>query len=398
MISIELQACSVELLHVDPWEDIVRTSWQDSTASTASDENTAVDLCEILKLDTSVGELAGVVLNLTVPLLIKEVIASMRDLTVWAHTSRAGDLENVWPIHESVDSADLIGIKALAKKLEGEAKEGSSKDDLRQNLPLSYMTTFTSRFSIRSLVGLIRYFDYLNMHDQCGVMLGKVLNELSDKLSDVLIGIGVEVGRLLEVLRAQDLCPEFSPGSSLVARGGTENYIVVALQAPLALRAQIVEHRVLQLSDDLIEVMRHPMVWTLPLHHKVCMEISSTYAGWKSVIAKWNCWLAQSDLWKPVIDLVNAQIGIGRLVLPCTDEVCPFEEECTRRLQNEATGVPCPRHLRLSPHDTQGLFKKHKVSLNAYEVDVRDHVEASSKLKDYWLHELGQTRVYLELG
>ena len=54
---------------------------------------------------------------------------------------------------------------------------------------------------------------------------------------------------------------------------------------------------------------------------------------WRGIYSKRSCWIAQADLWNPLLRLIINEIGGTKDLLPCADGSCPFEKDASLRLE-----------------------------------------------------------------
>ena len=361
----------VAAIHVDNWQKLIRSAWLTSRPQTDPKD---ISMLEILKIDTPVSEMAGIVVRMKVPILIREIITSMRDHVIWARTSRVDDLTKCWEIVEDIDDKQYRLIKRLAIDLEDEVAKGNPQDSYRKHLPLSYMTTFTMRISIRSAIKLSGYLRDLG--EQCPGIKGP-LHQTAVKLTMILQNNLIPVCKdLIDSIKVPDYCPYLQR----MENGRQGDVISVAIAAPIALRAQVVRHRELQVVDTLRGVIRLPNAWAKPIGKTISMQISAPVSVWKSIVAKRNCWLAQSDLWKPILQVVNGHLDKQELTLPCSDGTCPYDGDCAQRINKKDPGLPCPRNALLNP-----TCRKHIVAgFPNYVRDSVNYIRESKRPEIFW--------------
>jgi hypothetical protein len=182
-----------------------------------------------------------------------------------------------------------------------------------------------------------------------------VFNQLSKIGMDV---VGSGYWDVYNTIKFQDIVPAYkmiesiSHSTELSKQASSHNHTTVTVDIPLSLRAQLIRHRTISVVDNLLDLMM--MDGVLSTAHSVLMtvEVSASNYVWESIISKRNCWVAQVDLWKPLIDEVNKHIHTKELILPCNNGVCPYSGDCVERLKGSDPGVPCPRHaLLMDGHD-----------------------------------------------
>ena len=125
----------------------------------------------------------------------------------------------------------------------------------------------------------------------------------------------------------------------------TEYTTIIQARVPISLRAQLVRHRNLHFVDNFYYQLTEPDILLADLSWHVEMEISAPNDVWKSVISKRSCWIAQADLWKPILDKFDEGF------LPCADGKCPYVKDAELRFTDADPGVPCPRYANLYHKD-----------------------------------------------
>lgn len=377
MIKINKKPIDIKLISFDDWKMILTAGWQNSRPNAEG-----VDFFEVLKIDTPVSELAGFVAEFTVPILFREIICSARDHIVWARTSRVDNLTEEWNIVE--DAFEHGPIKRLAEILEEEAKT-TAQDIFRQNLPLSYMTSFTARLSIRSALKLIKYFNYIGSYS---TELKASAYKLSGLLEWELVTQGIPVKELLPIIKMDEYCPPTRREPPEAHFIETPDHLIIEGNYSIMLRSQIIRHRLLHVVDDLAMYFTEPDVWSTPISAKMHMSIGATRQTWKSIISKRMCWLAHSSIWSDIInDVSRVDNHSIETLIPCSDGVCPYNEDCKQRIVKNDPGLPCPRQIVLGDKLNATMAKKNfdKVKLLR---NMSDYAVFSNRPIDYWAKEI----------
>jgi hypothetical protein len=304
------------------------------------------DLGKILELDIPVNELTDIVVECYVPILIREIICSMRDHRVWARTSRVDDLTK-WDIWEGCDE-NISSIKISGLYVDMMNSKGKSdQDDYRMCLPISYMTKFTLCLSLRSYMKLCVYFHHIAMEaaisgDPISELFAEVRDELVNVLDDQCRNL-VRSGKVKYV----ELCPIPNrwPGHGSKRWGDS---ITVADIVPLALRAQIIRHRTFLVTDSLRKFFSFDKL-TSTIKTLMDVQITTTVEVAKEIVSKRSCWISQTDIWLPIIEKMNSALSneVEIVALPCDDGTCPYERDNQLRIEGKDPGVPCPMYSEL---------------------------------------------------
>jgi hypothetical protein len=277
-------------------------------------------------------------------ILEREVWAAPRNHVVWARTSHVDDpLKFVVPAGLASPRHDELRLSMIADR-----DAGASQDEWRTHLPIVSETAWTTRVSLRDLVKVGEYFNYLGT---------KVVDRnLSTRLVDVSSGIfGVVVEafevepELLGQMRQSYSRVKFLNEEPVAADGAsaeTAGHLAFKLRVPIWLRAQIVRHRPLLFVDDFFDAIVGPRVRDATIGDEVTMELAATRSYWQSVLEKRSCWILQDEIrgkrdpWQMIID----RFGFSEDMLPCRDGKCPYFQDAKMRLVGLDPGVPCPEY------------------------------------------------------
>jgi hypothetical protein len=266
---------------------------------------------------------------------------------------------------------------------EGKAA-GQSQDEWRSFLPVTSLTSWTSRINFRDLVKLTKYFGYLVERLPIGAVgaNGGVGNfHVSMRLLDTheellkLVDLFTNSRQATErAVRSYSMI-KFLHEGEVVARPPKEqrdelghfikeppdetDFLLIPLVGiPLWLRAQIVRHRGILFRDDFfIKVLTHPGALMTSIGEPLTMELAVTKEFWRTIMAKRSCWIAQDTLstgkdpWQVIVD----QHGWTPDMLPCADGKCPYALDAGLRLTPADPGAPCPRYLTINAID-QGPY------------------------------------------
>lgn len=338
---------SIKLVHADNWQEMVKSAWLFSRPFLKDDE---VDFNQILKIDTPVSEIPGVVLELQVPILFREVLCNSRDHVAWAQTSRNTDLLSKWEVIDNLGLTDTSAICNLYESMIEESKN-SHQDEYRKDLPLGYMTGLTMRISLRTLFKYIKFFQYLQMNYPPVEMASL---KMVEQLTKVVRDLGIDDKEVLKFIKFQDLVPEMKHQDIENAVVHSTNHTVIKVLIPISLRAQLIRHRVISVVDNLLEFIKNDRVWSTPISAMMDVEISASNSIWKSLVGKRIGWIAQSDLWSPITNAIIASGNIEEFMMDLS-EGYPYAGDNWERIKGTDPGVPDPLHLL---ELTDGEFKQ----------------------------------------
>lgn len=323
-------------------------------------------------IDAPVNDFPAVTLGIECTIAEREVFVTFRDHVMWARTSRVDNpLEYVVDEHFDPEEFEYFRKAMLVLK-----EQGDSQDEYRLDLPLIAMTSFTCQISARTLIKIWHTFNDLcddAMDDRLYAMYGKAATELMK----IIEHIGYKDAT--RSIRPVEAFPDIENG----AGGRVGDMLTVYIpDAPIALRAQVIRHRSLFVKDMMRDILNKAHKFSIG--QRVPIQISADIDTWRGIISKRQCWLAQHDLWKPVVDQVAMTMG-NMHMLPCSAKtglaICPYNEDAELRYTSADPNPPCPMHAYLTDAD----FTDHKE--DALEMVERDNRPA------FWYSIIASTRV-----
>ena len=220
-------------------ENIIEKSWSGDTrhlsdvAWVGSRHNDGTKLTDILKNDLPVNDIPSVVLSITSTIAEREVITSFTDHVMWARTSRVDD-----PLDFTVDEVfkNTLDVGLIKKQMKRMKQKNLRQDDYRLLLPLSAMTTYMIRISLRSLVKLGLVFSDLSgkMYvDEYCMLFANACVSIDD--FSTLIMPPEQYDSMLESYST----PKLFPNISNMESGCVGDVIVATLEAPFSLRTYL---------------------------------------------------------------------------------------------------------------------------------------------------------------
>jgi hypothetical protein len=370
-MTYEYVDCEVDCVK-KPDLHLIRRAWILSRPN-----ETDPDISKILEIDVPVNELTDIVVECYVPILIREIICSMRDHRVWAQTSRVQDLTK-WDIWKGCDdNVSTIKLSGLYVDMMNAKKINSDQDDYRMYLPISYMIRFTLCLSLRSYMKLCVYFHNIAMEaaisgDQIAALFEEVREKLVNVVDDTCQRL-VKSGKVKYV----ELCPipNTWPGPGSKRWGDS---ISVAEEVSIALRAQIIRHRMFFVTDSLRKFFSFDKLVS-PISTIMDVQITTTVEIAKEIVSKRSCAIAQSDLWESIIQRMNQALSgeSEKPILPCNDGTCPYERDNQLRIEGKDPNPPCPRYSNLYKVPYKEEWRK--TAINYF---------SKRSTKKFWLDEI----------
>jgi hypothetical protein len=357
---MKLVPIKVDILDLSNWRSILKQ------ARELTRPNSTEPPEELLKLDAPIGDLPSVVLCFQAPILLREVITSFRDIGVWSQSTRVLDL-NKWDVVHGISGQEQLAIHAHHATYLKELQT-KPQDQARMWLPTAHVSKFVVRMSLRTLVKLYRYFNELmdyatgsakdvaaEMSDELYRVQLKIYSELDTDValseyleSEQQIIHGIRSIPFLEgLIKAINYVEVLHPLTDAFGTKGDKDTISICTTMSIAMRAQIIRHRMFQVADDFKLLFKCDNILATPIREEIRVKITASASVWREVARTRNCWLAQGELWAPILREVNKYLGDENLPLPCSDGTCSYHAECMKRINCEEPGLPCPRHILL---------------------------------------------------
>lgn len=349
--------------------DAIKTAWRLSRDVTQD-----TSLHEIIMNDVPVLEMAvGTFLFQDFTIIEREIFTSARNHVMWARTSRVDDprLFSV-PKEFTSDNSVAQWFEVLRKQMIYDADEGIAQDVWRMRLPLLAQTTWVARHSYRDLLRLAGYFGYLTDHDAINAKLRTrfaMVELLLIDMANCLIGTSVAPPRV----GFDKLLHEGPIADTAMSTTVAENWRTIHTSVPIGLRAQIVRHREIQFADTLFDHMCHKLEYRT-LGDEVDIDMIATNDHWAKIISKRACWIAQSDLWRPILEEFDTP------PLPCdATGTCPYMSDNMLRHEGKDPNPPCPIWQRL---DHGGIL-----TTNLHQAAQMHHA-AGRPSEAFWLEQI----------
>lgn len=281
-------------------------------------------LDRVLEVDAPVNEFPDVIMKITSTIMEREIIASMRDHTMWAQTSRVEDpLQFVVEPALQSDYTNEQRINMRARKA-----QGASQDNYRLQTPLVAETTYCVKINLRSLVKLKQYFELLGF-ESTGDCLGRVLDAFN--LGHLHYH---EIDLLQQVV--------YDDQSGMV-----NNSVSLCIKAPFSLRTHLIRHRNLFVRDELLHWIISGAWRKCCLADEMYLNVTADMSVWRDIASKRSCWLAHYGLWGPLLRELNDTTFMDTGMLPCSGGECLYVGDNDLRIAGKDPNPPCPRFAQL---------------------------------------------------
>ena len=333
--------CSAKLINKPNFDGIFQ-AWK-----TSRPNDLEPDFTSVIKMDVPVNEFSFFQFELTAPIAVRELICSMRNHVVWARSSRVDDL-NEWPLWEGLSREEIGDCAVLHEKMQAEM-QSKHQDDFRRHLPLGYMATFSFGMSFRELVKFINALfrekekiKTLVFDDVAYALLLAVANK-SRKIGHTFSDEGfheilLNAALSYEWYNPHQLFPAFQPSDDALIG----SFASISLQTTLQLRSQLIRHRALQFRDN-FAVFFEPGGLACPMSSAIEMQVVLPMDFAVSLTRSRSCWIADTKLWKQMIEKLQALLGNGDVLLPCYDGKCRFQRDNGLRREAKDPAPPCPK-------------------------------------------------------
>lgn len=332
---------------------------------------------QIINIDVPVNEMEDFILKIRAPIIVREMLFSLRDHVGWAQTSRVENLDE-WEVYNGYE--DHPEVLLCYDQMQAR-KVSQSQDNFREMLPMVYMTTFTVKLSARTLVRFrdsVRQLVQEWFYSDAPTRFARVVPMMADFESRLTKVIDSTVYGQLKagVYGYVELFPKL--GEPEVRNYATifGDFVYVHLRAvPITLRAQIVRHRPITFTDTMSTYLT-PQGVTAPIASKIALSMVMPRAMALSMLAKRNCWIAQEDLWLPVISALNTAFGAteGMLPLPCDKGFCPVARDNDLRKEGKDPAPACPIWNEMN----------HKGYTIAERKQMQDYADKRTLSRHFW--------------
>lgn len=332
---IQIETPKVRLIKGDiDWQQQLVDVWK---ISRPQSKDTSIQ--EILQIDAPILDFASFIVEFTVPVFIRDIFCSMREHTVWARTTRVENIIDDFRI-STTDAFSIDFAKQCLSEMKDARDHGIMQDQYRSYLPLTYSTTFSTRISVRSLVKFFAYISKIRDDLNHGSFASGIYYNLLLSMHDLFIETGIPINDLMKSIAKIDICPRKKIKIETAMEKGT-HFTTLNLETSYSFRAQIIRHRPITFVDNYYDTISSDVCLVSHFGDMLRMSLTSTNDFWDTIVKKRNCWLAQSDMWYPIVKLINKNAPFS---VPCDDGHCKFSGDCAQRLNKTDPGLPCPRH------------------------------------------------------
>lgn len=301
-------------------------------------------LQDVIEIDAPVNDFPDFVLEIKCTIVEREIIASLRDVVMWAQTSRVED-----PINFTVpERFQGDYIESLRDEMKKQRDAGADQDSYRLMMPLVAETSFVLKISYRTLIKLAKYFATITDFRTTATSIMNVFGWMAMPAVDYAP---------IEILH------DFKHAES----GRISDMITITDYVPFSLRTHLIRHRLISMRDGLKSIIENGSYKSLILSDNVYVTVSADVDVWRDIYSKRSCWLAHYGMWGSILKRVSEYMEISETELPCVSGVCPYGADAQLRVEGKDPNPPCPIHMGLGNLKINELMKntmKNKVAID----------------------------------
>ena len=331
---------------------------------------------DIASLDLPTNEFARFTLQIESSIIEREIFASLRDHVMWARTSRVEDV-----LQFVMDEPDMeLEVNAIRNVMKEAKDSGVRQDEYRLSLPLLARTHYSISISFRALVKVTKFFEYLST--VCASGLEERFERFAKELWKAIELVGISPQDVItykpyEILNSANIFEPFPTTSK------ANGIITVQAKLPMYLRSQLVRHRGIGIQDNLFALIGDPDIFTADLNYELIVVSYGSEQAFQEVLSKRSCWLAHYLIWADYLNLISSQCDNLENALPCSDGVCPYNEDAMLRYEGKDPNPPCPIHVR-----SNGL------KINQLQVDnIRKMITLDNRPVAFWTGKIVEAQI-----
>lgn len=301
--------------------------------------------CEIIGLDLPVNEFSNVNLFIESTILEREIFATIRNHVMWAQTSR---IQNVleFEISEFAPKSLFDYYESTRNEMKILSKT-TRQDDYRLLLPIFSLTKYSISISIRNLIKIAMYFEYLS--NECTP--SDLFSSSSSSIWLLLSSFGIKQRDVSSYKLHKILNEDEINFSDCVKENN--GILISSARIPFHLRAQLVRHRGIGIKDNLFDLICNNEIFTSNLSDQIDVISYGEKSVFDEIFSKRNCWIANYKTWSKYLNSINETSNI--ISLPCANS-CPFDSDAKLRFNGSDPNPPCPIHCfenKLTPSKKQ---------------------------------------------
>ena len=262
---------------------------------------------EVAAMDLPVNEFDAINLSIESTILEREIFTTLRNHIMWAQTSRVTNPLK-YKMHYLIRDSEF-DRKTRSKMVR--ASQSSRQDDYRLELPILSLTEYSISTNPRQLLKIALCFNYLS-EVSASSSVGKIFSESSSDIKKFLSEIGYN-SEICKGYKTPKILFDGIPDAETKKNG---QFMTVTSKLPFSLRAQLVRHRNILFTDDLLEkIKNNTNFWKFKLKDNLTVSITCDADSANEISQKRSCWVAHYGLWAPLLNKLNS-LSPG-LSLPC---------------------------------------------------------------------------------
>jgi len=296
----------------------------------------------VKQLDLPVNEFTGAFLFVQSTILEREFFTSMRNHVMWAQTSRVQNILE-FKMPEWIGDYENEYFQLVRNEMI-ESSKTERQDDFRMSLPIMSITKYNLRISVREIIHIISFLRSMQEsgdYNHLKIMISEFISEMEMVASS--LGYPSEAIDYSKFKKA-DIFREIENNEE----GTIGDVVVVSASISFSLRAQLIRHRGILIQDNMMSMMKNNSIIFANQSTIFDVKIICSKKDAIQIIRNRSCWVAQYNLWSPLINKIENMLNLGSSSLPCHDGSCPFEKDAELRLTQKDPNAPCPIHARIT--------------------------------------------------
>lgn len=334
-------------------------------------------ISEIENIDLSLNELKTYYFDITSSVLFRELILSIRPISVWATTSRNIPLTDVKISEEYKSNKAISEFSILC--LQSALNSDKHQDIARMELPITSSTRYVIGINHRTLVAFLKTL--------------KIHSEFLYNIYGVMLSQQANLKNLKEYSYG-DLSSSVVPSDTeVLADYGTSSFLDMSItKAPLAvsLVAQMVRHQRNTIKNSLWEIAKDPSLHSITLGDEVDIIMYVPRSSYEGMVKhRTFCTIADPVLWnnfnKVALSTIPKEDFVKNTPCKCNPSKCAFLKDSLGRVELHDPGLPCPILLE-SPSIIEDMKKIY--GDDVMTVRVMEHLVTKKAIKDNPENEL----------
>ncbi len=253
---------------------------------------------QICQHDCSALEMVEVICNVTSPIFVRELFATLRETAMWASGSRT---------EKSIELFTVDPFLLNYKKFEDSAKLardyiktskdlGTAQDQYRMNLPIFSDCTYTIKLNLRSLVRILVWLhEQRKAHEKKDkrAIYDYMINQFYPALYDLIVPCMVAESEFPILVKSIKYAPileginmRYTDADRAYANGNS-HYLSMIFSGTFSLRTHVIRHREFAIMDSFADkFFDDDFIVESNLSSNIVMSVGGKRSYWDNVISK----------------------------------------------------------------------------------------------------------------